>query len=306
MENPSQMTITRPLKAPTNSITDAELATLQLPVYVSDKLDGIRCLNHPTLGPVSQKLKPIPNDWIRHIIQSSQLPYLDGEIIIPNLSFNDIQSVVMSKRHPRQMEFQYHVFDHFEFADATYEVRLEILINKLHNAARHLHTEFLKLVSQYYCESLPEIQTAEVIALEQGFEGIMIRSPYGHYKCGRSTLREQLLLKRKPTDDAEGIIIDFIEEEENCNVATTDEWGLSKRSSHQANKRGKDTLGAFRVRWGVEEFNIGSGRGLTKELRQHIWDNQSLYWGQTITFTYQKHGMKNLPRSPQFKGFRKD
>ncbi len=298
--------ITRPLKAPTNSITDAELATLQLPVYVSDKLDGIRCLNHPTLGPVSQKLKPIPNDWIRVVIEQTRLPYLDGEIIIPGASFNEIQSIVMSRRHSRQREFQYHVFDHFEFAASDYEVRLEVLTNKLRSWPMHLHVEHLKIVKQYFCHSLFEIQTAEAIALERGLEGIMIRSPYGRYKCGRSTLREQLLLKRKPVDDAEAIIIGFIEQEENCNVATSDEWGLSKRSSHQANKHGKGTLGAFRVRWNDQEFNIGSGKGLTQYLRQFIWNNQPMCIGKTITFTYQKHGMKNLPRSPQFKGFRKD
>jgi len=55
------MTINRPMLA----VAIKDLDDLDYPLYVSPKLDGIRCLIHPELGPVSRKFKPIPNDHIR-------------------------------------------------------------------------------------------------------------------------------------------------------------------------------------------------------------------------------------------------
>jgi len=67
-----------------------------------------------------------------------------------------------------------------------------------------------------------------------------------------------------------------------------------------------DTLGEFHVRdvtTGLE-FRVGTGEGLTKELRKTIWDARDEYVGKIITYKYQPHGVKELPRFPVFKGFR--
>lgn len=296
--------IIRPCKAPTSGITDEELVTLQFPILVSDKEDGIRALCHPKYGPCSQKMKPIPNHWIRSQL-ATLLPYLDGELVVPGMDFNEIQSVVMSRSHPCQTLFEYRVFDYFQFTDRTYQKRLIQLLGyvQLCQDTGFLWIQFLQ---QTYCNTIIEAILLEADALRRGKEGIMLRDPNGIYKQGRSTLREQILLKRKPLETDEAEIIGFVEQLENCNDPIQDEWGLQKRSSHVENMYGKDTLGAFIVRWHELEFSVGSGDGLTNELRKQIWDHQDNYQGQIITFSYQKFGMKNLPRLPKFKGFRKD
>ena len=71
---------------------------------------------------------------------------------------------------------------------------------------------------------------------------------------------------------------------------------------------GKNTLGAFVVEDKVsgQKFNVGTGVGLTDTLRKKIWDNRDCYFGKTITIKHKPHGMKVLPRSPIFVGFREE
>jgi len=92
----------------------------------------------------------------------------------------------------------------------------------------------------------------------------------------------------------------------NKNEKKTNELGLSKRSSSKENKVPAGTLGKFLVKditTGVE-FKVGTGDGLTLELRQEVWDNQEKYMGELIKYKFQKHGTKDKPRSPVWLGFR--
>lgn len=145
----------------------------------------------------------------------------------------------------------------------------------------------------------------------------MLRDPLGPYKHGRSTLKEGYLLKLKRFTDAEAVIVGFEEQEQNCNKAKPDELGRQKRSTHKAGKFGKDTLGAFIVEphpytslnqaaYGTPEkrFRIGTGVGLTIELRQRIWDDRASYLGKVVKYKYQEVGTKDAPRIPVWLGFR--
>lgn len=132
----------------------------------------------------------------------------------------------------------------------------------------------------------------------------MVRAPLGLYKFGRSTVTEGYLLKFKRFADAEGEIVGFEEEMHNANEAMRDELGHTKRSSHQANKVGKNTLGALILKskeWKVE-FCVGSG--FTQELRLQIWKNKETYLGQLCKFRYQNFGIKDAPRHAIFVGIR--
>jgi len=65
--------------------------------------------------------------------------------------------------------------------------------------------------------SAEELDAFEAACLRDGFEGVMLRSPSGRYKFGRSTLKENLLLKLKRFEDAEAQIIGFEELSHNAN-----------------------------------------------------------------------------------------
>ena len=146
----------------------------------------------------------------------------------------------------------------------------------------------------------------EAWCVDQGFEGAMIRSMTGKYKEGRCTLKEMNIFKRKPVLDDEAEIIGFEEQMENQNEAFENELGLQTRSTHAENKVGKNTLGAFIVKsklW-KEPFRIGTGIGLTDDLRKEIWSMQDEYKGMIFTYKYQAHGSIDAPRQPIFKGWR--
>jgi DNA ligase-1 len=134
----------------------------------------------------------------------------------------------------------------------------------------------------------------------------MIRDPEGPYKCGRSSVKQQYLLKIKPFEDGEAKIVGFEEQMENTNEAEKDAFGHTKRSSHKAGKVPKGTLGKFVVRRLSDdlEFRVGTGKGLTNTLRQEIWDNQKKFLGKIIKYKHQAIGAKIAPRIAIFLGFR--
>ncbi len=141
---------------------------------------------------------------------------------------------------------------------------------------------------------------AEARALDH--EGLILRSPSAPYKYGRSTLREQGLLKMKPWEDAEATVIGCTEEMHNANEATTNERGNTQRSSHQSGKIPKGTLGTLVVRsplW-PKDFEIGTG--CTAHERFHFWHNKPI--GKIVKFSYIAAGGYDVPRHAVFKGFR--
>ncbi len=297
--------IKRPLKAPSAPLTEAQIATLQWPYYASYKKDGIRCLIHPTLGPVSQKMLPIPNHFIRETLAdlcSNNFPCLDGELLVPGMTFNENQSVIMSRMHPRQKEFRFLVFDSFKNPENRYHHRLSFAHMKVESIASP-HVEWL---SHEKIWQLADLLRYEELAIEAGEEGVMLNAPEGYYKEGRSTYREGLLLKVVRHVRDEATVIGFEEGLENCNAATVDGNGLTKRSKHQANMRPNGRLGAFICKWRGHELRIGSGECLTHSLREHIWNHKSRYLNCILTFKFKPFGMKDVPRQPIFCGFRND
>ena len=90
------------------------------------------------------------------------------------------------------------------------------------------------------------------------------------------------------------------------NESFINEMGNSVRSAHKENKVGKNTLGKLIVTsklW-PKPFPIGTGQGLTDELRQHIWDNQEKHLGKIWVYKYQAYGSIDAPRQPILKGMR--
>ncbi|ORZ29942.1 hypothetical protein BCR44DRAFT_1465456 [Catenaria anguillulae PL171] len=79
--------------------------------------------------------------------------------------------------------------------------------------------------------SAGELAKFEKECLEKGFEGVIVRSPDSPYKCGRSTLKQQWMLKVKQFVDDEAEVVGFEELLHNNNESSVDERGYLKRSS---------------------------------------------------------------------------
>lgn len=289
--------ITKPmLAAPVEDV-----GLLRYPLIATPKLDGIRCLivnGHA----VTRKFKAVPNHYIRETLERLLPEGADGEILNGE-NFQDVASGVMS--HDGEPNFGFYAFDLARDLERPYVARL----GDLRGWHQDLPVAAQRLVRVVPFERVRDedgLMDFEAKVLGDGFEGVCLRAPDSPYKCGRSTFREHWLLKLKRFKDGEAIILGFVEQQENQNEAQQDAFGRTKRSSSQAGKVGKNTLGKFLLRDVNTDvkFKCGTGMGLTNALRDQIWKHQGQYLGKVIRYRWQEHGSKDKPRIPVFTGFR--
>lgn len=304
--------IKKPLLAytvPTNDDPDA-LHKLTFPLMWSPKLDGIRTLvTAQRGGPVTRTYKDIPNDKVREFLSRTEFFGFDGECVFGEHDkdvFNRTQSSVMKVAGPGFEEAggKLWVFDDFTNPNDPFEDRFARLTERVSKLGGL--REFIHLVPHELVHNGDDLANVESVIVAKGFEGVMVRDPKGIYKQGRSTARDRILGKVKRFADAEATIVGYEEEMFNGNEAEKDAFGRTKRSSHQENLVGKDTLGALICESAEFSDTFKIGTGYTAAQRQELWDMGADLIGQTITFKYQPSGMKDLPRFPVFKGFRKD
>jgi DNA ligase-1 len=285
---------------PMLAATCKDIKELRFPVWGTPKFDGIRCLTldradgprHQCL-PVCRSLNHVPNHHIRNILAEYCPPYLDGELMCGK--FNRCQSSVMSEQG--MPEFTYHVFDHTQYPSDPYVKRVAILDDLL-SGLEHVH-----IVRPIQIDTLEELERYESKCVLSGFEGVIIRTGDSPYKFGRSTFKQQWMVKLKRFEDAEAAVIGFEEEMHNGNPVQVNLRGHNERSSHQERMTGKGRLGALVCRSpeGIE-FRVGSG--FTADQRENIWQNRNLFEGMLVTYKHQPHGRHERPRIPIFKGFR--
>lgn len=264
-------------------------------VLASPKLDGIRAIVKNGVV-LSRSLKPIPNKYVQQ--KFSKLENLDGELIVGTptgpSAYRDTMSGVMSIEGEPDVKFW--AFD--LQSPGSFEERFSQL-----RMARSIFKD-VKLVQHNTASSVQHFKEIYESYLEEGYEGIMLRSRLAIYKHGRSTLREGSLIKYKPIQDAEARIVGFTERLHNANEATINELGYTARSSHQANLVPMGTLGALICEapiW-TEKFQIGTG--FDDATRKWIWEHQEQLKGRLVKFSFLPYGVKDRPRHPVFKGFR--
>ncbi len=279
---------------------DFDAAKLKFPVLASPKLDGIRCIvmNGKLF---SRSLKPIPSRHINEVLGSMNLDGLDGELVVGDATapdcYNRTTSHVMAQ--DKVFDFTFYVFDHHGL-DVPYDLRYD----QAHMMINRLDSPSVKFLQHVWLHNEDEMIQYEKEALDQGFEGIMLRDPKGRYKHGRSTVREGILLKVKRFTDSECVILGFEEQMHNTNVKVTNELGRSKRSSHQDGMVGKKTLGALVVRDCVTGIDFNIGTGMDDQMRKMIWDSKSEFLGKIVKYKSFIVGAMEKPRFPVFLGFR--
>lgn len=290
----------RPLLAATYE----EGVAINFPVIGSPKIDGIRgltpakhCGIHDTS---SRTLKAIPNTYIRY--KTREFEFLDGEFVVGDpqdpATWDRTKSQVMTREG--EPDFTFYAFDTTFLLDVPFVDRFKMLQRRAND-----FPPYIRVLEQYVLRSMEELCEFEEYCVEQSWEGAMYRAPGGPYKRGRSTIPESYLVKWKRFEREEATIVGFREQTTNTNEATIDARGYTKRSSHKENKIGLDTLGAFEChdpRW-PETFKLGTGVGLTKDVRKKIWDEREKYLGRKVIYEYQVAGSKDAPRIPTWKAF---
>jgi DNA ligase 1 len=285
---------------------------IQYPCMASYKLDGVRCIIRNGEA-VSRSLKPIPNQLVQNTFGHVNLEGLDGELIAgePNAKdvFNKTSSVVMSKVDiGKQVKLQgfydipvtFHVFDW---------VPTVAPVNGFFARYKDL-TKFLRgkhglnLVPHQVIHSKEELLAYEAGALSQGFEGVMVRKMHGPYKYGRSTLKEEYLLKLKRFHDGEAVVLDVTHLRHNSNDAIVNGLGYKERSTKKAGMQATKMLGSMTVKDTKTGIVFDVGSGFTEEERIMWWINKPI--GRMIKYKSQQAGAKDKPRFPVFMGFRDD
>lgn len=276
-----------------------DASKLTYPLLASPKLDGIRAIVYKGKL-VSRNLKPIPNKFIQNALPWKQLEGIDGELIIGDPKaedcFRKTTSGVMSE--DGEPDFVFWLFDKYDCEKFDYRYAL------VKQVVKHMKSKRLKAVGHITVRNAEELAAYEEVALEEGYEGVMLRHPLGLYKQGRSTFKEGHLMKLKRFADSEAKIIRVDELEHNNNELTKDNLGRAKRSSHKAGKVGGGVMGAL----GVQDIKTGVkfdiGAGFKADERERLWKDRKTIIGHIIKYKYFPTGSKDKPRFPVFLGFR--
>lgn len=302
-----------------------DLSALRYPFLASQKLDGIRCVKIGGRA-LTRKLKEVPNNFVRRWVETHLPDGIDGELLLRDhrTPFNEVSSAIMSE--DGEPDFVFAAFDLLDIYGVSEALPFEQRLRRIHDMVDSRTDPILQhfyVVPHILVNNLDELQRVIARHLEEGYEGTMLRDPNGRYKFGRSTLKEQILLKVKPFADEEATITGVVEQMHNTNEATIDALGRTKRSSAKAGKVGKGMLGAFTCR--TEDgalFEVGTG--FTDDERKKIWRRYKDQFGgpcgqvcrntwpigNVIKFKHQPPpgGRKpgEAPRFPVFLGWRAD
>lgn len=276
------------------------LEDVRYPCFASFKLDGWRAW---PFGPefMSRNFKTIANRNVQRMFRPilSECPNYDGELIAGEPGDPEVftRTDRVLKAHERDAStIRWFVFDDFTVPYDPYYKRLE--------RVQDHHPLVIKL-DQVICNHPDDVRELELTALAQFYEGLILRDPQGRYKHGRSTFREQYLLKLKRFTDGEAVVIGFNEAHHNSNEATRNSLGLTERSSHKDGQIPMGILGSLQVRMGAVEFRVGTG--FRHADREEIWRNRDKYIGKRCTIKYSPEVKRDgLPRQPRWKGWRSD
>lgn len=267
----------------------------KFPYIATPKIDGIRFLMVNGVA-VSRTFKPIRNRFIQSLLGKYLPDGIDGELTSGD-TFQSSTSAVMTI--DSICNFKVWIFDYVDPSTEAIEP-FYTRMSSMPNIDSALNHEVLKGIT---VNNMEELESYETQCLQQNYEGVMLRDPYGTYKFGRSTVNDNILLKLKRFEDAEAVIIDIEEKMSNQNAAELDNFGNIKRSASLEGMVGANTAGTLIVR-NSEGQVFGIGSGLDDAMRAEIWAHKEQYIGKLVKYKFFPHGVKELPRHPVFLGFR--
>lgn len=267
----------------------------KFPYIATPKIDGIRFLMVDGVA-VSRTFKPIRNTHIQNLLQQYLPDGIDGELTSGDTFQSSTSAVMTIENTP---DFKVWIFD---YVDPEDDEILPFHLRIVNMPTLNSPFDFQVLYGSQM-KSLEEITEYERICLDAGYEGVMLRDPFGTYKFGRSTVNDNILLKVKRFLDDEAELIDIQEKMSNQNPEELDAFGHIKRSASLEGMVPTGVAGTLIVRT-KDGMEFGIGSGLNDELRVELWNNKEKYLGKLVKYKYFPQGVKELPRHPVFLGFR--
>jgi DNA ligase-1 len=259
---------------------------LTFPVMVDRKYNGMRQITHRG-GQFSRKGKAVISaphifERVKHLFDEHPDLVLDGELYNHEYRYklNEIISLVRKTKqatitpaHLKECEdkVDYYVYDGWGFTVDGKEITEETPCS----VRRAGLTKLLKGIKDVvpvpfeWAKNQDEVDKWYRLYVDDGYEGAIIRVD-GAYERKRSTN----LLKYKPEDDDEGVILDITDGNGN--------WAGSAYNVTLKMKNGKTFDGVFTGPY---------------ELRQTILKEKKKWIGKTVTYTYMGFTGKGTPNS---------
>lgn len=246
-------------------------------VLIQPKLDGERCRaiiadGHVTLlSSECNEINSVPHIMAELEELGKTEPYLelDGELYIHDTDFSTIHSIVgrTTNIHEDSHKIEFHVFD---------QVSLGNQLTRIMNMPK-IELPSIKLVQSYLTHpTVPDIMQYLEIFTKEGYEGIVVRNPFGIYQRKRTTN----MMKFKPRKSDIYLIIGFEEE-------------------ISINGEPKGSLGAF-VCAGEDGTAFKVGTGFSASQRKEYWERRTSLLGSYLEVKYQSITLKKVPRFPVF------
>jgi ATP-dependent DNA ligase len=261
-------------------------------MVMSIKMDGVRCLLQDAGSRCwSGQMIELPNEHLHEMVKplpsgiEFETMVLGGDYQKGNfgkhLPFSDVQSAVMKRSG--KPSYVFYIFDVWNHWTATYEERLEML--EYTQKVQGWDPLLYRILPQIHCQSPDYVTLHGQKSIASGYEGLILKDLDACYKFGRSTFREQIMLKWKPYKDATARVVGYFEE--------IDDSG-----------RPKGRLGALLLEsplW-TERFRCGSG--FNHKEREYYWSIRHTLNEWDCDFKYQESGTKDVPRTPIFRHLR--
>ena len=173
--------------------------------YISEKLDGVRCLwDHTTRRFVSRLGNRFSApEWFARDMPNDMT--LDGELFAGRGSFDMTTSIVRTINSPEWHNIRYHVFDAPRL-NVIFEERMDAIRAFFQKQRPEALGRTVEIVAQTVCTSRTHV-TAMLAEVEKlGGEGLMLREARSMYVGARSST----LYKVKTFQDAEAKVVGYV------------------------------------------------------------------------------------------------
>lgn len=286
-----------PMKGPMLANIYREKTTLNYPVGVTVKIDGIRCVIGHKEGRLMYRSKKNKEYCHIHEVFDKDIEVfyryfppsldIDGEMYSHKLTFNEITSIfkreINTDHDLIRKSIKYYIFDCN--GDGPFEDRFSKLLRAYKKYIKDPDaTGIIELVNVVWSRSEEETDRYYKWVLDKGFEGLMIRKLGIAHKESESAYKPgqrcNNILKLKPIIDEEAVVVGI--------------RGGRGREKDKALLIVKDERGNV--------FSTRPAAGF--DLREKWFKDPSLIVGKTVTIEYDSLTEKNIPRQPRSKGFR--
>jgi len=328
-----------PQRAADTTDTEVERLLGKTPLTLSIKHDGVRGLVHGNLlngKAMTQHRNEMVNLAFSNPDLLPLLSGLDGEFTLLDADFSyDRRNMVQktssflntsdtSEVDIRRVQFR--VFDIYTGDKMPLYERLELADERVLAIQRmdlpHMVTVTSTEVSvdntiDRFSATVPsDVAKFEAKALKDGYEGIVLRSPFLPYLEGRSSSKGEFLrLKRFQT--AEATVVRVVLASANKNPIERDAMGYVKRSSHKEGKVEKPEVGSFICFTNADIYDPHTGELLVKknqefavsatsmfeQQRRYLYIVRDTLPGQILKFKFFPKGILNKPRFATFESW---